>query len=179
VIPAWRDDADAIASVLESRTYQDTASPVARLYFAYFGRGPDVEGFDYYIAQREGGRLLDAISDEFAGSRETELRYGSLDNAAFVDRVFRNIFGGAGDAEQRASWIAQLDSGALTRGQMMLAFTESAAFRAAVANEVFVSMAYAEILGRSADPSELSHWVGSLDAGNSREAVIRGLLASR
>jgi hypothetical protein len=152
---------------------------VARLYFAYFERGPDVDGLDYYVAQREGGRELDAIANEFAGSREIGMRYGELDDAAFVDRVFRNVFDGAGDAQQRASWIAQLESGAMTRGQMMLAFSESAAFRTAVANEVFVSVAYAEILGRAADPAELSHWVGFLDAGHSGEAVIQGLLATR
>jgi hypothetical protein len=179
VIPGSRDDAEAIASVIESPAFQDTVSPVARLYFAYFDRIPDYEGLNYYIAQREGGRLLDAISNEFAMSREIEIRYGSLDNAAFVDRVFQNVFDGVGDAQQRASWIAQLESGAMTRGQMMLAFSESAAFRTAVANEVFVSVAYAEILGRSADPAELSHWVGFLDTGHSAEAVIQGLLATR
>jgi hypothetical protein len=179
VIPASLDDAEAIASVIESPAFQDTVSPLARLYFAYFDRIPDYEGLNYYIAQREGGRLLDAISNEFAMSREIEIRYGTLDNAAFVDRVYQNVFDAAGDAQQRASWIAQLESGAMTRGQMMLAFSESAAFRTAVANEVFVSVAYAEILGRAADPAELSHWVGFLDAGHSAEAVIHGLLATR
>jgi hypothetical protein len=107
------------------------------------------------------------------------MRYGELGNAAFVDRVFRSVFDDAGDAQQRAHWIAHLDSGAMTRGQVMLAFSESPAFRAAIANEVFVSIAYTEIFGRSADPTELSRWVAFLDAGNSGEAVIQGLLASR
>lgn len=173
------DGAEAIASVIESPPFQDTVSPLVRLYLAYFERVPDYEGLDYYIGQRERGRLLDDIADEFAGSREIGIRYGSLDNAAFVDRVYRNVFEGAEDAQQRASWLAQLESGAVTRGQMMLAYSESAAFRTATANEVFVSMAYAEILGRAVPPGELSHWVGFLDAGNSTDAVIQGLLATR
>jgi hypothetical protein len=179
VTPVWRDDAKAIAAAIEAPEFLDNATPVARLYFAYFGRSPDVEGFDYYVAQREGGRLLDAISDEFAGSREIELRYGALDNAAYVERVFRNVFGESGDAQQRENWVAQLDSGAMTRGQMMVAFSESPAFRSASANEVFVSIAYTEIFGRRADAEELSRWVAFLDAGNSSQAVIQGLLASR
>jgi hypothetical protein len=173
------DGSEAIAAVIESPAFQDTVSPLVRLYLAYFERVPDYEGLDYYIGQRERGRLLDDIADEFAMSRETGMRYGSLDNAAFVDRVYRNVFDGEGDAQQRASWLAQLESGAMTRGQMMLAFSESAAFRTATANEVFVSMAYAEILGRAVPPGELTHWVGFLDAGNSTEAVIQGLLATR
>lgn len=173
------DGAEAVAAVIESPAFQDIVSPLVRLYLAYFERVPDFEGLDYYIGQRERGRLLDDIADEFAGSREIGMRYGSLDSAAFVDRVYRNVFEGAGDAEQRAGWIALLESGAMTRGQMMLAFSESAAFRTATANEVFVSMAYAEILGRAVPPAELSHWVGLLDAGSSGEAVIQGLLAKR
>jgi hypothetical protein len=179
VVPVWRDDPEAIASVIESPEFLDTASPVARLYLAYFGRGPDAEGLNYYVAQREGGRDLDAISAEFAGSREIELRFGDLDNGAFVERMFRNVFGDAGSAEQRAGWVAQLDSGAMTRGQVMLAFSESDAFRTASANEVFVSIAYTEIFGREPLPTELARWVAVLDAGSSGEAVIRSLLASR
>lgn len=179
VIPGRRAAAKALASAIQSPDFQDTVSPLVRLYLAYFERYPDYEGLNYYIGQREGGGRLDAISDEFATSLEIELRYGSLDNAAFVDRIYRNVLDGAGDAQQRASWIAQLDSGAMTRGQVMLAFSESAAFRAATANEVFVSMAYAEILRRSADPAEFSRWVRLLDAGSSRESVIQGLLAKR
>lgn len=179
VVPAWRDDAVAIAAVIESSAYQDMVSPIARLYFGYFERSPDVEGLDYYVAQREGGRELDAIANEFAGSREIGVRYGTLDDAAFVDRVFRNVFDGAGDEQQRAYWIGQLESGAMTRGQMMVAFSESPAFRAAIANEVFVSLAYAEILGRCAEPAELTRWVRFLDAGHPGTAVIQGLLATR
>lgn len=179
VVPAWRDDAVAIAAVIESSAYQDIVSPIARLYFGYFERSPDVEGLDYYVAQREGGRDLDAIANEFAGSREIGMRYGTLDDAAFVDRVFRNVFDGAGDEQQRAYWIGQLESGAMTRGQMMLAFSESPAFRAAIANEVFVSLAYAEILGRYPEPAELSRWVRLLDAGHSGTIVIQGLVATR
>ena len=179
VVPAWRNDAAAIASIIESRTYQDTVSPVARLYFAYFERGPDLEGLDHYVAQHEGGRPLEAIADEFAGSQEIELRYGALDDAAFVDRVLRNVFDGAGNEQLRQLWIERLQSGAMSRGQMMLAFSEGAAFRAATANEVLVSLAYAEIFGRHAEPTELSRWVAFLDAGNSADAFVRGLLAAR
>jgi hypothetical protein len=177
--PDADDDAEALAAAIESPPFQDTVSPLVRLYLAYFERVPDYEGLDYYIDQRERGRLLDDIADEFAGSREIGTRYGSLDNAAFVDRVYRNVFEGAGDADQRASWVAQLESGAVTRGQMMLAFSESAAFRTATANEVFVAMAYAEVLGRMVPAAELAHWVAFLDAGHTSEAVIQILLAGR
>lgn len=177
--PGSKAYSEAIASNITSEKFQDVASPLARLYLAYFNRPPDYEGFDYYIGERDRGEPLDAIAEEFAGSLEFDQRYGSLDNASFVDRAFRNVFGGLGAAAQRDYWIAQLESGSMTRGQVMLAFSESPAFRAVTGNEVFVAMAYAETLGRAPDPADFARWVGFLDAGNPRRAVIDGLLADR
>lgn len=177
--PGSRAHAEVIASSIASGEFHDMVSPLARLYLAYFSRPPDYEGFDYYIGERGRGEPLDAIAEEFAGSAEFNSRYGSLDNAAFVDLVLQNVFGDAGDAAQRAHWIAQLDAGSMTRGQVMLAFSESPAFRAATGNEVFVAMAYAETLGRAPGPADFSRWVAFLDAGNPRRAVIGRLLADR
>jgi len=116
-------------------------APVARLYLAYFQRLPDSEGFEYYIDERDGGRPLADIADDFAGSREFAQRYGALDNAQFLDRIARNVVEsgremGEIDAEQRAQWLAQLDSGALTRGQVMLELSEGDGFRVATGDEV-------------------------------------------
>lgn len=176
--PGSKGISEAIASSIGSDNSEETVAPVARLYFAYFNRAPDYEGFDYYIDEHGGGRPLDAIAEEFAGSREFEMRYGSVDNAAFIDRVYQNVVGGPADAAQRAYWLGQLDSGSVTRGELMLAFSESAAFRALIGDEVFVTMAYAETLRRAPDPAELLHWLGFLDDGNPRVAVIDGLLAA-
>lgn len=170
---------EVIAANIAAEEFQEIAAPVARLYLAFFGRPPDHEGFDYYIGERERGEPLDAVADEFAGSEEFDLRYGSLDNAAFVERVLQNIFGFPGDAEQVAYWVDQIESGRMTRGQVMLVFSESPGYRAMTANEVFVAMAYAETLGRAPGPADLSRWVRFLDAGNPRRALIDVLLADR
>ena len=169
--------AQAIASYIDSNEFKDLAAPLARLYCAYFDRFPDHEGLDYYIGQRERGRPLASIADEFAGSREFGMRYGSIDNAAFVDRVYQNVFGVPPDATQRGYWLGRLDSG-VTRGQVMLEFSEGADFRTLTAHEVFVATAYTETLGRTPEPAGFARWVRFLDEGNPREAVIDGLLAS-
>lgn len=174
--PGSKGHAEAIASTIASDEYRNTIEPLARLYFAYFDRTADFEGLNYYIDERDGGLSLEAIANEFAGSLEFRQRYGTLDNAAFFDRVYRNIFDTVPDSAQRVYWIGQLDAG-ISRGTVMLAFSESGAFRAATTNEVFVTMAYAETLRQAPDPAGFAHWVRFLDAGNTREAVIAGLLA--
>lgn len=176
--PGSKAHSEAIASIIAADEARDTVEPLARLYFAYFDRFPDFEGLDYYIGERERGTPLDSIADEFAGSPEFGMRYGSVDNAAFVDRVYQNVFGAPPDAAQRAYWVGQLDAG-ISRGQVMLAFSEGTDFRAITGNEVFVTMAYAEALQRMPDPADFARWVRFLDAGNPREAVIAGLIATR
>lgn len=113
--------------------------PVARLYLAYFQRLPDFEGFEYYIVERDDGRPLADIADEFAGSREFAERYGALDNPGFLDRIARNVDSEI-DPEQRAQWLSQLDAGVVTRGQVLLALSESDGFREDTANEVFAAI---------------------------------------
>lgn len=177
--PGSKAHSEAIASIIGSSESEKVVAPVVRLYFAYFNRAPDYEGLHYYVEQRDAGTPLDAIAEEFAGSLEFDLRYGAIDNAGFVDRIYENVAGGPGASGERAYWIAQLDSGSMTRGEVMLAFSESTGFRAGVGNEVFVTLAYAEALRRAPDPAELVRWVRFLDAGNPRRAVIDGLLAAR
>jgi len=177
--PGSKRHAEAIASTLASSDVQAVAAPVARLYFASLNRAPDYEGLNYYIDERNAGEPLAAIADEFAGSVEFDGRYGELDNAAFVDRIHLNIAAGPADAALRAHWIAQLDSGAMTRGDLMVALSESTQFRSLTANPVFVTMAYAETLGRAPSPAELERWVAYLDAGRPRDEMIQGLLGRR
>ena len=174
--PAQRSYAQVVAQYIESPQIQDTVTPLARLYFATLDRHPDLEGLDWYIDQRAHGRTLESIADEFAGSSEFNMRYGAVSNEAFVDQVFENVFGVPPDAAQRAYWIDQLDSG-VSRGRVMLAFSEGTDFRSLTANEVFVAIAYAETLRRMPDDAAFARWVAFLDAGNSRDAVIAGLLA--
>ena len=177
-VPGSRGHAQAVASTLESEDYARVVEPVARLYLAYFGRIPDYEGLRWYMDEHGGGTPLPEIADEFAGSPEFGARYGELDNAAFVDRIYRNVHGGDADA-RRAFWIAQLDSGALTRGDVMLAFSEDARFRAATGHAVFVTMAYAEVFQRAPTPAELARWQAFLEAGRPHGALLDALVEGR
>lgn len=174
-----RSRAQAVENFFQSPEFQQTGAPVARLYFAYFLRIPDHGGLMYWMGRFRGGSSLDAISNEFAGSPEFAATYGSLDNGQFVDRVYRNVLGRAPEAEGLAFWTGQLDSGARDRGQVMTGFSESEEYRAAIANEVYVTMMYAGMLRRGAEPAGFAFWVDYLDRGNSGLALIDGFLSSQ
>jgi uncharacterized delta-60 repeat protein len=168
-----------IESFLASDEFQGTIAPVARLYFAYFLRVPDFSGLHFWTTFHRGGASLDEISGYFAQSGEFQSTYGSLDNGQFVNLVYQNVLARAPDPGGYAFWKGQLDSGAMTRGQVMAGFSESEEHRSLSFSEVFVTMAYTGMLQRNVDAPGFSFWVGYLDAGNPPLALIDGILLSQ
>jgi hypothetical protein len=116
-----------------SAAYQGKAGiegRIARLYAAYFGRDPDTAGFDFWKARIAAGDWTnDNAATFFSQSDEFVAAYGAnLTNEQFIDLVYQNVLGRAGDAEGRAFWLGKLDSGS-SRGTVMLQFSDSAEFR--------------------------------------------------
>lgn len=97
---------------------------VTRLYKAYLMRNPDHGGSVYWLARRGEGRTLVSISQSFAVSSEFTNRYGKLTNAAFVDRVYKNVLGRSADPGGTTYWVKQLNAGT-PRGQVMASFSQS------------------------------------------------------
>ncbi len=97
---------------------------VWRLYQAFFLRQPDEGGFDYWGRVRSEGAELSAIAYEFADSPEFRGRYGNLTNRQFVELIYTNVLCRPAEAEGLDYWTAELDSGRLTRWDMMIYFVE-------------------------------------------------------
>lgn len=108
---------------------------------------------------------------------EGVIRYGALTNGQFVSLVYENVLGRAPDAPGLAFWTGQVDGG-MTRGQMMVAFSESPEYRASINTEVYVTMMYTRMLRREPDAGGFRFWTGFMDAGNPGIALIDGFLAS-
>jgi hypothetical protein len=168
-----------VEQYFDSAEFQGSVPAVVRLYFAYFLRIPDYGGLIYWATQARGGMTLDTISQAFAQSPEFVQMYGSLDDATFVDRLYQNVLGRAADATGRTYWTGQLTSHALTRGQLMLKFSESPENQALQAHPVYVVMMYVGMLRRSPDDTGFAFWVNYMDSGNSGLALIDGFVRSQ
>jgi hypothetical protein len=173
-----RTRVQVIDNFFSSAEFQNSTAPVTRLYFAYFLRIPDFGGLTFWTGQLKAGVPLQNISQAFAQSAEFIARYGSLNNNDFVALVYNNVLGRAPDPGGLAFWKGQLDSGAMTRGQVMLAFSESTEFRALIFNEVFITQIYVGMLRRSPDQGGFDFWVSQLDSGVPRLALIEGFFSS-
>lgn len=166
-----------VQTFLESAEFDGVVAPVARLYFAYFLRIPDSGGLSHWIGRHRGGDSLLSISDQFATSAEFAATYGSLTNAQFVQRVYSNVLARDPDADGLAYWIGQM-AGGMTRGQVMVQFSESAEYRALIKNEVNVTMLYSGMLRRAPDEGGFNSWVNALESGTSVQELINLFLIS-
>jgi hypothetical protein len=153
---------------------------VDRLYLAYFERVPDTAGAAFWESRLAAGLGLRAISEQFARSPEFVASYGALDDDEFVELVYTNVLDRTPDAGGFAHWTSQLDAGLVTRGDVMLAFSDSAEFKASSGviglppwgpDGRSVERLYLAYFGRDPDPGGLAFWNAEVDRGVSLTAV--------
>jgi uncharacterized protein (DUF1800 family) len=167
-----------VETFVRSSEFDARIAPVTRLYFAYFNRMPDLDGLRYWGGQAAAGTPLNAISQAFAASPEFVQTYGTLTNTAFVQRVYQNILGRPSDAAGLAYWRGELDAARLSRGALMVAFSESVEYRNKIGPTVLVTMMYASLLQRVPDDAGLQFWSGEIARGVSLQSLITPFLAS-
>jgi hypothetical protein len=104
-----------------------------RLYQAAFDRAPDLAGLDYWIAQVDAGAKLSDIATGFIESAEFKALYGANPtNEEYTQALYRNVLDREPDSAGYAYWSEILGSGATTREQMLVDFSESAENKANV-----------------------------------------------
>ena len=115
------------------------------------------------------GATLARISEQFARSGEFTRRYGSLTNRQFVEQIYRNVLGREGDPDGIAFWTKRLDDRRMTRGAVMLNFSESNEYVTKTGKDVQPTAVFFLMLGRlptSADSELTSDWSASSVAGS-------------
>lgn len=100
---------------------------VTRLYLAVFDRLPDPGGHRYWVIQQLNGAHLTDLAAAFMVSQEWTVRYGSVDDARFVDLLYDHVLDRAPDAAGGHYWRSILNQG-VTRTEVLLQFSESAEF---------------------------------------------------
>ncbi len=119
------NSAEFIADTSTSAETSNQGS-VRRLYLGYLKRLPDPDGFADWVGELDAGReSLASTSDGFAESTEFLNTYGSLNNTDFVTLLYYNILSRDPDNLGLQYWTNQLNSGASSRGEVMLGFSES------------------------------------------------------
>ncbi len=160
-----------------SPEFQSGVPSVVRLYLGFFKRIPDSAGLKGWVGAVRGGTSLAAVASAFAQSPEFQLTYGALNDTQFVTLVYQNVLGRAPDTAGFNGWLSRLQTG-MSRGEMMVGFTESAEFQAQTRNNVFVIMMYEGMLRRAAEQGGYEFWVNYANSGKDALDLTRGFLNS-
>ncbi|MGZ8318867.1 MAG: FKBP-type peptidyl-prolyl cis-trans isomerase [Telluria sp.] len=122
-----------------SRVSAQTAQPasayydvVQRIYVAYFGRPADAGGLAFFAERfRDLGAPTNIIEmnnaygyndgvrgliDSFGTSAESQALYAG-DNSAFIEAIYRNLFGRAADQAGKDYWADAINKGHVTRAR--------------------------------------------------------------
>jgi hypothetical protein len=168
-----------INAFFNSVEFDGFVAPVVRLYYATYLRVPDYAGLVFNAGLvRNGTVTLTQLADFFTASPEFAATYGALDDAQFVTLLYNNVLARAPDQAGLDGWVALLQGG-MSRGQVLLGFSDSAEYQAAMAHEVLVTMMYTAMLRRSPEPGGFNGWVAFLDGATyTREQVINGFFLS-
>jgi hypothetical protein len=160
-LQAGRTRGQVIDALYQSPEFQNGIGAIARLYHAAFNRTPDACGLAFWADQWHGGRPLTDIAAFFVVSGEF-LDLGVTDPVDFVTRLYENVLGRQPDPAGLDFWLEQLRQGA-TWGEVLLGFTQSPEYRAALASRITADLYYRGFLNRDPDPAGYAFWVNDLD----------------
>ena len=155
---------DVAYQFFASAEFQQTGNFVLSVYIAVLGRDPDFGGWLFWLNNLNGGVPRATMVQQFINSPEFVLIYGSLNNTQFVQLVYQNVLGRPPDTAGLNFWVGSLNAGQ-TRGDMMLAFINSAEFQTRIQNRSLADLLYLGFLRRSPEPAGQAFWLNSLNNG--------------
>jgi Domain of unknown function (DUF4214) len=113
------------------------AAQVYRLYGAALDRTPDQNGLkSWTTALINYVSTLTEVAQGFTESPEFTGKYGNLDDRGYITQLYRNVLDRDPDAGGLAAWKDGLDSGGLTRADVVLGFSESPEHQAKTADHI-------------------------------------------
>lgn len=110
------------------------AGQTYRLYKAAFDRAPDARGLGYWLNRTDAGTSLAEIARGFVDSTEFQQKYGKASNADIITGLYTNILHRAPEKKGFDYWVEMLDSSKTDLVGVLLAFSESAENKEAVAS---------------------------------------------
>lgn len=167
-----------IKQLFDSEKVNASREAISRLYSASFLRRPDFAGLMHWIVRHDSDLSLRDMADMFVASDEFQTRYGSLSNADFVNLVYQNVMSRFPESEGMDYWQGRLDSGDVSRGGMMIEFSESEEnlLKTQYRNKVVVM--FNLMHRRSPTEAEYTTWFDALSTGTDDSLLIEAIVNS-
>ena len=117
-----------LAGLAPARHDREISDSIVRIYCGLLGREADALDIEYWARRYWNGLPLSSIAEAFTTSSEFVDRYGDPTDEALVTILCQSVLGrdpGPGGVEP---FVQMLRSGEMTRGSLVVAFTESPEF---------------------------------------------------
>ncbi|MBY6163313.1 DUF4214 domain-containing protein [Mameliella alba] len=123
------DDDDELLAEPVNAIFDTAADQVFRMYQTAFDRLPDLSGhLSWTLGIVSGSLDVLSMAATFLNTPEGIATFGSLSNTDFVIAMYENALNRLPDAGGLAFWVNLLDTGAKTRAEIMVFFSESPEF---------------------------------------------------
>lgn len=171
---------------------------VTVLYQAILGREPDAAGLKVWKEALDAGMTRWGVLKGFIASaefdnlcREYGITKGRIDTnenrdlnagaTSFVGRIYSKALGRSADVNGLNYWTGCIINKTSTPAKVAKGFIFSQEFTSKkLSNREYVKVLYRVFMGREADASGLSYWVGQLDSKKrTRENVFNGFAGSK
>ena len=109
------------------QTQDEIKQSVVELYVATFNRAPDAAGLDYWVSNivDKSWSINDVAYSMFQSSEVSQTYSLSLSNTNFLNAVYNNVLGRAGDADGIAYWLNEMAQGT-SRDSMIITIINGA-----------------------------------------------------
>jgi hypothetical protein len=154
--PDYNGNGDIFVVRLSDDTLDDPRSAldwqVTEIYAATLGYAPDNEGLQYWVNNlQNGGWTATTVAQSFFDQPLVQTLYPADQGyEALIEALYQNLFDRAADADGKAYWLAELQSGRITRNAMIIAMinggwanADAAIDMARFGNRIKVSLAFA------------------------------------
>ena len=168
---------ELVISLLNSPEFVEKIAPVVRLYQANYGSIDHPADLLYWLDLHNLGLTLKNISNSMAEAESFKRNYEGSSNRDFVISVYQNLFGRQPEPDGLEFWKNLLDSGKLTRGQLMDNLSESDEYQLKLPRSFQLSMLTIGLLKRIPDQRELDFWLNNVDS-NAELGFVNKLLVS-
>ncbi len=183
---AWADRFDIgfadrntlIADLTMAPARRDRDGTIMRAHLAVLDRHPTrAELWSWVRRHQEGADtvdIIDGLLDGHVFADAAGVPNAEMDDAAFVEWIYRNARGREPSDAVRAYWLRQLGQGR-ERASMVAYFVGSYGMKNATWHELEVQQAFRAALNRMPRHDERLRWVGHLDRGGLINDVVDGI----
>ena len=181
------DTTNAFGTIVH--TVDGSEGYIYALYDGLLGRNPDLLGYEGWVSASAHGASPRDIAAALLASPEGVAKFGSLDNAAFVEQLYETALHRPADSSGLQGWLSQLNHGA-SRADVALGIALSpenvADMQHSLPTGVFapdpdasnVALLYYGLLGRAPDANGLTGWTHDLKQGASLDSVVQAFMNS-